>query len=109
MDVVTAVPKPLVVKDPAHLRFVRGLACHFSGWGNCHYEMTIGNGPCEASHFDTKSRDDRVLPLCGGHHRTNAVSWHSGQETFCEVYGVTKDALIQQAEALYRETHAAQD
>lgn len=100
---MSAVPKPTVVKDAAHLAFIRTLPCWFAHWGNCDRFATIGTGPSEASHLDSRSRDDRVLPKCGGHHRTNPVSWHSGQETFCLTYGVTKEELIAEAEALYRE------
>lgn len=98
---MTAHPKPKVVKDPKYLAFVRQMPCWARGRQGSQCGHTIGNGPSECSHLDTKSRDDRVLPMCGGHHRVFRVSWHNGQETFCEVYGVTKAQLIREAEQLY--------
>lgn len=98
-----SVPKPTVVRDEAHLIFVRTLPCHFIERGDCNHWTTIGKGYSEASHLDGKSRDDRVLPMCGGHHRTNALAWHGGQRTFMAHYFVTKDGLIAAAEALYRD------
>lgn len=101
-------PKPKVVKDPAYLAYVRGLPCRFWNWESVHRDGnacrpwdTIGKGRSEVSHLDGKSRDDRVLPMCGGCHRTEKVSWHNGQRTFCRHYGVTKEALIRAAERLY--------
>lgn len=98
-------PKPKAVKDPAWLKVVRQMPCWFLRFGftQCNPDDTIGSGVSEVSHLDGKSRDDRVLPSCGGHHRTNRFNWHNGQQTFCRHYGVTKDELIAEAEALYAE------
>lgn len=92
-------PKPKVVRDPQWLQAVRQMPCHLCGQRS---GDTMGNGLSEASHLDTKSRDDRVLPMCGECHRTGGYSWHSGQKSFCEYWGVTKDHLIAEAEHLYR-------
>ena len=108
-----SVPKPKAVKDAKYLAWVRKQGCFFGVWvsafcgtPDCRPWDTIGNGPSEVSHLDGKSRDDRVLPMCGGCHRTSKVSWHNGQRTFCRHYGVTKAELIQEAEALYRSWRA---
>jgi hypothetical protein len=97
------VPKPKTVKNPKWLATVRQMPCHFRLLGNCNTYATIGKGPSEVSHLDGKSRDDRCLPCCGGHHRTNNTSWHNGYRSFCRFYGVTKDELIEEAESLYRQ------
>lgn len=100
---MTAHPKPKTVRDPAWLQVVRQMPCWCYGKG--HHELctdTIGTGPSECSHLDGKSRDDRVLPMCGLAHRTSRWSWHAGQQSFCREYGVTKAQMIREAEALYR-------
>lgn len=97
-----SVPKPVVIKDPAYLTFLRSRPCVCSGWGDCDTSLTIGRGPCEASHLQGKSRDDLAVPMCGGHHRTNVVSWHHGQQTFMAKYGWTKEQLVAHAAQLYR-------
>lgn len=96
------VPKPKTVRDPQWLQTVRTMKCHFHGSFQCNTRDTIGRGPSEASHLDGKSRDDRVLPMDGGCHRTGIFSWHRGQQTFCQNHRTTKEALIREAERLYR-------
>lgn len=96
-------PKPTVVRDQAWLAYLRTLPCFFHPDGSCRDWTTIGKGPSEVSHLDGKSRDDRCLPMSGACHRTGAVSWHRGQETFCQHFDVTKDELIAAAEHLYAE------
>lgn len=99
-----AVPKPEVVRDAKWLKVVRQMPC----WGrrdDVHGHQcgdTLGKGLSEASHLDSKSRDDRVLPMCGFLHRTGPMAWHHGQATFCLYHEVTKAELIAEAEALYR-------
>lgn len=97
------VPKPKVVRDPAYLKAVRQMPCMLWNVPGHICGETMGRGPSEASHLDTKSRDDRTLPMCGVAHRTGRWSWHAGQKSFCTHYGLTKTQLIREAEALYRE------
>lgn len=99
-------PKPKVVKDPAYLAYVRTLPCWLCGQRS---SDTMGKGLSEASHLDTKSRDDRCLPMDGSCHRTGRVAWHSGQKSFCAYWGKTKAQLIRDAEGLYREWVASKD
>jgi len=94
------VPKPTVIKDAKYLAWLRTQACYFLRYGFTECHDFLGSG-IEVSHLDGKSRDDRCLPSCPGHHRTNRVSWHSGQKSFCAYYGVTKEQLIAEAERLY--------
>lgn len=91
-------PKPKTVKDDAWLKVVRTMPCHMCGQRS---PDTIGNGLSEASHLNTKSRDDRVLPMDGSCHRTGRVAWHRGEDTFCVYWNTTKEKLIAEAEALY--------
>lgn len=102
------VSKPSVVRDAAYLRYLRTLPCHFQAWGNCNTYTTIGKGPSEVSHLDGKSRDDRAVSCCGGHHRTNRIAWHSGQRSFCQHYQLDKDGLLAQAEANYKRWQEAE-
>lgn len=96
------VPKPKTVRDLDWQKAVRLMPCFFHPDGSCQDWTTIGKGPSEFAHLDTKSRDDRGLPMSGACHRTAQISWHSGQETFCRTHGTTKEILIDAAEALYR-------
>lgn len=96
-----SVPKPKVVNDPAYLKWVRQRHCWFPMVYGHRCTDTIGSGLSEASHLDGKSRDDRVLPMCGLLHRTGKFSWHAGQRTFCRRLGTTKAQLIAEAEHLY--------
>lgn len=98
---MTAHPKPVVVKDPKWLKVVRQMPCFFHPEGNCQDWTTIGQGPSEVSHLRGRNDDGCVLPMSGACHRTADISWHRGQETFCKVYGVTKEELIAAAESLY--------
>lgn len=99
------VPKPVVIHDPAYLRWVRETQrCRVED-DRCNYTFARP-GPnnermVEPNHLRTRSDDSCVIPLCAGHHRTNTVSWHNGQETFCREYGTTKEELIHEAEMLY--------
>lgn len=97
------VPKPVVVDDKTYLAFLRACPCVMQvlGLPDCNERDTIGSGPSEASHLDTKSRDDRAISMCGGHHRTNPVSWHHGKESFCRHYEITEEELVALAEAQY--------
>ena len=91
---MTAHPKPVVVKDPDHLAFIRTLPC--VNHGRCDPSLawtTIGAGPSEASHLAGKSRDDLTVPMCGGCHRTSPFAWHNGKESYCSHFGVTEDDL----------------
>lgn len=99
---MTAHPKPVVVKDPAFLAYVRTLPCWLYGKDYHVCADTIGKGLSECSHLDGKSRDDRVLPMCGLAHRTGRWSWHSGQKSFCQHHETTKAQLVWIAEQLYR-------
>ena len=94
-------PKPTVVRDAAWLKELRQRPCHFGPLGNCNPYTTMGKGYSEVSHLDGKSRDDRAQSACGGHHRTNLISWHSGQKSFLKHYGLDKDVLIAEAELAY--------
>lgn len=98
---MTPQPKPTAVRDPAWLKVVRGMPCWTAGRDHHICGETIGNGLSECSHLDGKSRDDRVLPLCGLAHRTGTKAWHAGQRTFCRYHHTTKAALIREAESLY--------
>lgn len=98
---IRPVLKPKVVKDPKWLQVVRTMPCWFHGSFQCSRFDTMGNGQSEASHLDGKSRDDRVLPMDGGCHRTGHFAWHRGQRTFLKHHRTTKATLIRQAEALY--------
>ena len=102
---MTAVPKPVVIRDPKYLAFLRTLPCHFQHWGNCDFGFAFVRNQCEASHFLGRNDDSAALPLCPGHHRTNAVAWHRGEQTFCMVYSVTKAQLVGEAKTLYAEYH----
>lgn len=96
-----AVPKPVVIRDPKYLEFLRTLPCHFAALGGCDNRFTRGK-VSDVSHLDGKSRDDRALPSCAGHHQTNTISWHHGKATFCRHYGLTESELWREAEAMYR-------
>lgn len=96
------VPKSVVVKDPKYLAWLRQRPCHFLRFGDCNPFDTMGNGRSEVSHLASKSRDDLTLPCCGGHHRTNKHSWHSGRRSFCLHYHLYLDDLISEAAALYK-------
>lgn len=98
---MTAVPKPKVVHDPEWLAHLRTCPCFFHPKGNCQDWTTFGKGPSEVSHLDGRSNDSRCLPMSGSCHRTGLIAWHKGQESFCKVYGTTKEILIAKAEALY--------
>lgn len=98
---MSAVPKPTVVKNPAYLAWIRTQPCWAAGKLGHICSDTIGKGLSEASHLDGKSRDDRVLPMCGSLHRTGHWAWHAGQKTFCREWNTTKELLIQEATALY--------
>ena len=102
------VPKPKVVKDPKYLAYVRTLQCwaFMRGEGrHCNYAFgrsgPDGTRLTEPNHLRTRSDDSCVIPLCPGHHRTNTVSWHNGEETFCGHHRTSKEDLIREAEALY--------
>lgn len=97
-----AVAKPKVVKDPEWLKVVRQMPCRVEG-PTCHYGFGWGGARVrEPNHLRKRNDDSCVTPLCPGHHRTNTVSWHNGEKTFCRHYGLTKTALIREAEAAYR-------
>lgn len=99
-------PKPVVVKDPAWLKAVRGMPCRVADYRTCNFAFgrsgPNGERLCEPNHLRGRNDDSCVVPLCPGHHRTNTVSWHHGQDTFCGHYGVTKAELIREAEAAYK-------
>lgn len=98
---MAAIPKPKTVKDPAYLAYVRTLPCWARRTHPHICRDTLGKGLSECSHLDGKSRDDRVLPLCGLAHRTAGWGWHAGQRSFCRYFNTTKKQLIQEAESLY--------
>lgn len=98
------VPKPVVVKNPKYLAYIRTLPC----WVRQRYPLhvcadTMGNGRSEVSHLRGKSDDGCVMPLCGAAHRTAPYAWHNGARSFCKYFGVWKDELIAQAERHYAE------
>lgn len=99
------VKKPTVVKDPDWLKVVRQMPCRVEG-PECNYAFgrlgSDGQRLCEPNHLRKRNDDGCVVPLCPGHHRTNTVSWHNGERTFCRHYGFTKAELIAEAETLYR-------
>lgn len=97
------VPKPVRIKDPDYLAYVRTLPCWEAGRFYHICADTMGKGLSEVSHLDGKSRDDRVLPMCGLTHRTGRWSWHNGQKSFCQHHDTTKTQLIREAEALYHQ------
>ena len=75
-------------------------SCAFHLYGGC-------GGKLEAMHLDfaggkgmgTKVADSFCLPCCSGHHgRQHTRGW----ATFCKELGVTKEALLDAADRLWR-------
>jgi len=73
--------KPRLAKQKAHLNRVAAVGC------------LVCNGPAEIHHVRTglQAKDDRrVVPLCAGHHRHNADSFHQlgSADLFHKVHGI---------------------
>ena len=88
-------------RDAHYLAWIRTLACAVCG-------RLIA---VEAAHtsvlgprgLSQKSSDYSVIPLCLGHHRGNADSYHSlGERKFMEIHGVDIGELVARLMSSYR-------
>ena len=84
---VRARPRRGPDRDPAYLQWIRSLPCAICGANGARSEAahTSVLGPRGLSQ---KSSDYSAIPLCYGHHRGNADSYHAlGERRFIEVHG----------------------
>jgi hypothetical protein len=88
-------------RDDAYLAWIRTLCCAVCG----------RDSGVEAAHtpalgvrgLSQKSSDYSAIPLCFGHHRGNADSYHClGERKFVEMHGLDIRELVQRLIPLYR-------
>ena len=92
---IRAVPKPKRVRDPAYLRWLRGLPCCA-----CAYLGFVQQSRTEAHHVKTRGSgggDDTAICICKWHHQQFHLL---GRKTFGARYNLD---LVKLAQQLYRD------
>lgn len=89
-------------KDTDYLIWVRTLGCFV-----CAMLSMPQKGPTEAAHLGEirglrqKAADNTAAPLCGFHHRTDALSHHKIGRRFWDWLGISREVIIARYQRAY--------